>query len=400
MCYKSRFLIGFSLAILFMSASFPVQAMEEVGREKERNGSPRKAQKKEKKKKSSSGKGQKSQAEKKNSTFKRLIPSVKATRARRDSRQKRALESNQVKSQEKHLQDVVKSKSVKLKTDSIEMLRKVQEQNQISKNEIEFLTNQEQHLHILGEAITQSATQKVEIYSPFVSKCFIKNTLMPWVNSSEKPLHVFIYSTTLGLKKLEKVVGCEDPRFDEQHTLSVARLDSGSNVLIAGDLAMVTSYPLLTFPHEDRKSSLLAGTVFRRRQAQSIIEKIRGQLEIAHKESHDDLRDGSLAEALVVELKESADPDICSPYSGRKHNNSGGSIRGRLRAQSGSSGGSDYNEEEFQNNKKRIELNGSGTFGTHHLKDSSSDDSSLGGKEEDIGNSDGSDCDNDEVIYE
>lgn len=326
---KFNVLIGFSLAFLFVSTSLPVEAMEKEQIEG-KTGSPKKCNQTEQKKK------------KRTKSFARLVRGLSRDNNQRRNRQE-LLKPGERK-------DVLKLRGNSLKI--IEDLRKLKEQEanlQTLKNEVKCLTNQEEHLHTLGEAITQIAEKDIFISSPFVSKSFVKNTLIPWVNSSEKELNLTIFTTQMGVSKFKKVEALEEPKFAQRHSILINHLDSPSNVLIVGDhFAVVTAYPWLTYPYENRKSRLYAGIVSRGSYAKDTIEDIRRQLEIAQQASCEE-KDYSVDEATVEELREKQYSEDSAPDSRLKHDNSGGSLRKRIEAQN-------FKEIEKVKGKKREDI--------------------------------------------
>lgn len=318
MCYKFKSLIGFSLAFLFVSTSLPIEAMEE--------------------------------GEQPKSTPKKRIlrrgKSITNLLRSHHSKKKPSQEKSTVEDDKDILQLKNDSMEVKTRLKNLQNQKDGLQEKNDSSDEIQLLINPGNHLDKLKKVITKQARKDVIISSQFISKRFIRELFIPWVNRSERDLTIAIYTTPTGEDDFVNATTSNKQRFELNHTITIESLDScPSNVLIMDqNLFISTSYPWLTFPRSSKGYLLYLAPVIRESQAAPLIKNAREELGKARQKRLENTKDYSLTAAIAVKLTEASEPMESDTSSGRKHDNRGGSIRKLIEARNAEKG--DANEEE------------------------------------------------------
>jgi len=232
MCYKFKFLIGFSFAFLFMSASLPVLAMEE-------------------------------KLEKKSNSISRHI---------------------MLRSQKKQRNSKANKDTVQIRDRTREGIKHFRELKECEAKD--NLKNQTEHFEKLKEVIIKKAkeeiTKEITIYSEEVTDRFISELFISWVNRSKADLILTIYTTPSG-EEIFKKATLNNEKFEINHTINIVSLYSfPSNILIMDQTLFVsTTYPWLTFPSPEREDRSFPATVICGERAKKEITKKRKELEEA-----------------------------------------------------------------------------------------------------------------------
>ncbi|OJW52517.1 MAG: hypothetical protein BGO67_06140 [Alphaproteobacteria bacterium 41-28] len=255
MCYKSKFLMGFSLTCLFISASFPVQAMD---KEDPENGTPKRG---------------KSISE--------------------HMRMRKNLQNKDAVLKGEYTRDAIK---------------------ELKESKVQVNLNREKLIEKLREVITGKEKKEITIYSKDVSPIFVSELFTSWINRSEGKLTLSIYTTPTGMEMFNE--GIKERKFKRKHTIKIEALDSSFfadiNILIAGQTLFVsTTYPWLTLPSAEIESILYSTTMISGERAEEEITKTKEELKKARQNHLRNMKNCSLTAARMDESmgRESSDSD-------------------------------------------------------------------------------------------
>ncbi|OJW52516.1 MAG: hypothetical protein BGO67_06135 [Alphaproteobacteria bacterium 41-28] len=231
MCYKSKFLIGFYLAVLFMSASFPVQAMEEEG--------------------------QNAKQKQKGSHKKRIL-----------GKKTRSLTNLNLVHHKRPAPPPKMPQPTPARPQQAEKL----------KSEIKYLNSQEEHKAFLKGAV-MNAEQEVRISSNEVSRKFLKEEFFPSLKKAKNKFPVIIYMPPENKETFREAEASSEQKSDYNHPIKLRTLPScyTNELLVDQNSYAAGAYPWL-FSLESQEERIYHTTVILGENAKEQIKKCRQDL--------------------------------------------------------------------------------------------------------------------------